>query len=168
MLTADRDTEVGQLVTRIISEAKVAAALAEATEGAMAILDSDPKKLAGTIPLDIGIFCDSLPQELRSCRLSVMRAGAAYHVERHPNAVQYVYSLNNSGSISIFDENNWRTTELSSNVDDPLVSRWHIVPANTWHQPVPGVKHWTVLGFHSVPSTELLDDYSFNGPKRTI
>jgi hypothetical protein len=168
MLSADRNTEVGESVAHLISDAKVAVALAEATERAMAILDSDPQKLAGTIPLDIGIFGNSLPQELRSCRLSVMRAGAAYHVERHPNAVQYVYSLNNSGSISIFDGNNWRTTELTSNAADPLVSRWHIVPPNAWHQPVPGVNHWTVLGFHSVPSTELIDDYSFNGPKKTI
>ena len=118
------------------------------------------------MPLDLEIFGDALPRELRSCRLSVMRAGSAYHVERHPNATQYVYSVDNSGSISIFDGKIWSTSELTSNSSDPIASRWHSVPANTWHQPVPGKEHWTVLGFHSVPSKELIDDYNFNEPKR--
>ena len=166
MFAQDRSQLIGRAVVTLVSDSKVASLLAEATSKALVILESDQSKLAGTVPLQLDIFGDALPKELRACRLAVMRAGSAYHVERHPNATQYVYSLRESGSISILEDNNWKTTELTSKASDPLSARWHIVPANTWHQPVPGSKNWTVLGFHSVPSTELIDDYRFEGPKR--
>jgi hypothetical protein len=166
MISHDRHTEIGKIVARVLTTAAALECISAAEERASAILRSDSSKLAGTVLLALDGLSMELPSELKSCRLSVMRGGAAYHVERHPNATQYVYSLRNCGTISVFDGTTWTTSELNDDLAAPLARRWHAVPENTWHQPIPGEKDWTVLGFHTILSSVLIDDYGFEGPRR--
>ena len=102
----------------------------------------------------ISLFGDQLPQEVKSCRLSVMRAGTAYKRERHPNADQYVRSLDGSGEIRVLEGENWRIDRLGPSEE----LMWHCVPAGTWHQPVPSEQsHWYVLAFHT--ADQVFDEY---------
>jgi len=167
-VNSDRAYEIGIIVEHLVVAPSMFSILCKAKEQAVAILKEDSFKRAGTVQIPLESFGPKMPPELQSCRLSVMRSGTPYYVERHPNAIQYVYSLEHSGSIGVYDGASWRVDELRSDPSLPLESRWHSVPANTWHQPVPRKEHWTVLGFHSVPVAELIDDYEFNGPQRAL
>jgi hypothetical protein len=159
MTVNDRSSEIGENVSRLVKIEVVSRVIAKAREQAAEILNNDLSKPAGTVPISLDAFGAELPGELRSCRISIMRGGTAYHIERHTNACQYVYSLENSGAISVFDGSRWETTLLVSDTGAPLSARWHTVPMNTWHQPVPGERDWVVLGFHTVSSEDLIDDY---------
>ncbi len=159
---------IGEMVSRLVGSEAMAPVLEKARAHAFEALRSDPTRLAGAISIPVDAFGAELPGELKSCRLSIMRGGAAYHVERHPNAVQYVYSLEHSGVICVLDGTRWETSPLVSDVSAPLSRRWHVVPANTWHQPIPGAEDWAVLGFHSVSAAALVDDFQFDGPRRVV
>jgi hypothetical protein len=161
MLEQDQSRAIGRTIEHLLQKAEVQSTLDMASRQALEILEADSTKLAGSVSISLEVFGPELPPTLLSCRLSVMKAGAAYHLERHPNAIQYVYSLENGGSISIYDDGIWRKSELDSDASTALETRWHMVPANTWHQPVPGEKNWTVLAFHTASPPELVDDYNF-------
>ncbi len=153
-------------VKEAISRPSAAEAISTARDWADRILRDNPSKTAEIVQIELEAFGNALPPAIQSCRLSIMRGGSEYPVERHPNADQFVYSLENSGTISSFDGERWLTKKVSSDPKRPLVCRLHRVPANVWHQPIPGDRNWVVLGFHTVPSDELEDDFGFGDPNR--
>jgi hypothetical protein len=159
MTTQERDIEIGHLILKLVNAAPVQKSFATATLQAKAALTADPSKLAASIALPLELFGPDLPVALQSCRLSVMRAKTAYHIEKHPNATQYVLSLEHGGTIRVKTSAGWVTSNLSSLPSDPLSARWHTVPADTWHQPCPGENDWTVVAFHTAPANELKDEY---------
>ena len=167
MCSPRRREELGRIVEGYLRDPQVSARIAQAAAQARCVLASDGNRLAGTVPIEESVFESELPIELQSCRLSVMRGGSAYKIERHPNGTQFVYSLEEAGTISVFDGESWATSSLTSDPTAPLASRWHVVPANTWHQPVPGARDWVVLAFHSAPAHELIDEYDYRGPLRS-
>ncbi len=162
MMSRDRNIEIGRAVTDLVRDDAVKLRFVEVAEEAKAILAADPSKLAASIVLPQELFGSHLPSELKSCRLSVMRGGTAYHVERHPNATQYVLSVAGKGTIRVKSDDGWVVSSLSSGPSIPLLERWHMVPTNTWHQPTPGENHWTVVAFHTAPAEELKDEYGYN------
>jgi hypothetical protein len=162
MLSLDRNIQIGRAVADLISTEVVRARFVEAAREANAILSAEASKLAASVVLPLELFGPSLPSELKSCRLSVMRGGTAYHIERHPNATQYVLSIDGKGSISVKSADEWVVSSLSSDPNASLLERWHTVPANTWHQPTPSDNDWTVVAFHTALAGELKDDYGYN------
>ena len=161
MISPDRIKEIGTVIHRLVKKPDVIAAIEKASEIARKELASDSTKLAAASSIPVSVFGPDLPSELKTCRLAIMRGNTEYHVERHPNGIQYVYSLQNNGSISIFREGKWHRTELSSASNALLSERWHVVPINDWHQPVPKEADWVVLAFHSAEPGTLVDDYGF-------
>ena len=161
MLAANCHLEIGRIVSGLIEAPTVHDRFTSAIAEAKAILSRDPTKLAASVTLPLDLFGADLPESLQSCRLSVMRAGTAYHIERHPNAIQYVLSLENDGEIRVRTGRSWIASHLVSGSTSPIETKWHTVPANTWHQPTPGAKDWAVVAFHTVPPTELQDDYNY-------
>lgn len=161
MLSLDRNIQIGRAVADLARTNVVKAGFAAAAQEAKAILSSDPSRLAASVVLPLELFGTSLPSELKSCRLSVLRGGTAYHIERHPNATQYVLSIDGKGSIRVKSADEWVVSRLSSEPAASIRERWHTVPPNIWHQPTPSEEDWTVLAFHTVSAGELRDDYSY-------
>jgi hypothetical protein len=158
MLSHDRNIEIGRAVSDLIRTDIVKTRFAEAAGEAKEILSADPSKLAASVVLPLELFGPSLPFELKSCRLSVMRGGTQYHIEKHPNATQYVLSINGNGAIRVKFSDEWLVSQLSSDPSVMLQERWHTVPANIWHQPIPSDNDWTVVAFHTAPAGELKDE----------
>jgi hypothetical protein len=161
MLSIDRNIQIGRAVADLARMDVVKKRFIDAEQEAKAILLADASRLAASIVLPLELFGASLPSELKSCRLSVMRGGTAYHIERHPNATQYVLSIDGEGSIRVKSADEWVVSTLSSDPSAALLERWHTVPADTWHHPIPADRDWTVLAFHTAPAGELKDEYGY-------
>jgi hypothetical protein len=162
MLSLDRNIQIGRAVADLVRTDLVKARLVEVAQEAKAILSADTSKLAASVGLPLELFGSSLPSELKSCRLSVMRGGTTYHIERHPNATQYVLSIDGEGSIRVKSADKWAVSRLSSDPAASILERWHTVPANTWHQPIPSDNDWTVVAFHTAAAGEFKDEYGYN------
>ena len=122
-------------------------------------------------PIPLTVFGRTLPPEIRSAWVFVLRAGADTGAERHPNSHQRMMTFEGSGDMRTEDGGQWQSNVLVSNAEAPLEQRWISIPQNVWHRPVVGAgADWTVVSFHTVPAEELIeekrDDSSQDGTKQ--
>jgi hypothetical protein len=109
------------------------------------------------IPLHI--FATTLPPEIRSAWVFVLRAGADTGAERHPNSHQRMMSFEGSGDLQTGEPGKWQSNVLVSDPDAPLERRWISIPTNVWHRPIIGADtDWAVVSFHTVPAEELIEE----------
>ena len=147
-----------------------------------AALSQKPEALMTWEPIAVEIFGQTLPPEIRSGWIFVLRAGADTGPERHPNSHQRMMTLHGSGDMKTESKKgelrikkdekgiDWHSNVLVSEPGAPLERRWISIPPNVWHRPVVGPDvDWVVISFHTVPADELIEekmDESGAGTKR--
>ena len=110
-------------------------------------------------PVPLDVFTTTLPTEIRSAWVFVLRAGADTGAERHPNSHQRMMSFEGSGNLQTGEPGNWESNVLLSLPDTPLERRWISIPTNVWHRPVINPEtDWAVVSFHTVPAGELIEE----------
>ena len=110
-------------------------------------------------PFPLEILSTTLPPEIRSSWVFVLRAGANTGAERHPNSHQRMMSFEGSGDMQTGEPGNWKSNVLVSDPDAPLERRWISIPTNIWHRPVINAEtDWAVVSFHTVPAEELIEE----------
>jgi hypothetical protein len=141
-------------------------------EGVRAELARKKAALMAWEPIPLTVFGRSLPPEIRSAWVFVLRAGADTGAERHPNSHQRMMSFKGSGDMQTGEPGEWRSNVLVSDPEAPLERRWISIPQNIWHRPIVGRDvNWAVVSFHTAPAEQLIeerpDDGSKNGTKQT-
>jgi len=110
-------------------------------------------------PIPLNIFVTTLPPEIRSAWVFVLRAGADTGAERHPNSHQRMMSFEGTGDLQTGEPGKWRSSVLVSDPDALLEGRWISIPTNVWHRPViNAAADWAVVSFHTVPAEELIEE----------
>ena len=110
-------------------------------------------------PFPLEILSTTLPPEIRSSWVFVLRAGANTGAERHPNSHQRMMSFEGSGDFQTGEPGKWQSNVLVSCPDAPLEQRWISIPTNVWHRPVINADaDWAVVSFHTVPAEELIEE----------
>jgi hypothetical protein len=111
-----------------------------------------------TVPLEV-YRSKSLPAEIRSSWVFLLREGCASGAERHPNSHQRVRSWRNSGDFQIWNQDHWESHVLENGFDSPVEQQWASIPVNVWHQAVvPPGDHWIVLSFHTAGANDLIEE----------
>ena len=101
----------------------------------------------------------TLPSEIRSAWVFVLRAGADTGAERHPNSRQRMMSFEGSGDMQTGEPGKWKSNLLVSDPDAVLEHRWISIPPNVWHRPViDAAADWVVVSFHTVPAEQLIEE----------
>ncbi len=110
-------------------------------------------------PFPLDVLATTLPPEIRSAWVFVLRAGADTGAERHPNSHQRMISFEGSGDLQTGELGKWKSNVLVSDPDAPLERRWILIPTNVWHRPVISAEtDWAVVSFHTVPAEELIEE----------
>jgi hypothetical protein len=110
-------------------------------------------------PFPLDVLATSLPPEIRSAWVFVLRAGADTGAERHPNSHQRMMSFEGSGDLQTSEHGKWQSNVLVSDPVAPLERRWISIPPNVWHRPViDAAADWAVVSFHTVPAEELIEE----------
>jgi hypothetical protein len=110
-------------------------------------------------PFPLDVLGMTLPPEIRSAWVFVLRAGADTGAERHPNSHQRMMSFEGSGDLQTGEPGKWESNVLVSDPDAPLEGRWISIPTNVWHRPVIDTgADWAVVSFHTVPAEELIEE----------
>jgi len=127
-----------------------------------AALSQQPEALMTWEPIAVEIFGQTLPPEIRSGWIFVLRAGADTGAERHPNSHQRMMTLHGSGDMRVRADTasaTWQSNVFVSEPGAPLERRWISIPPNVWHRPVVGPDvDWVVISFHTVPAEELIEE----------
>src|SRR5437016_2787075 len=117
-------------------------------------------------PIPLAPFGRTLPAEIRSAWIFVLRAGADTGAERHPNSHQRMMSFEGSGDMQTGEPGQWKSNALVSDPKAPLERRWISIPPNVWHRPLVGADaDWAVVSFHTVPADELIEERPDNQSK---
>jgi hypothetical protein len=117
-------------------------------------------------PVPLHIFSTTLPPEIRSAWVFVLRAGADTGAEKHPNSHQRMMSFEGSGDLQTGEPGKWQSNVLVSDLDAPLERRWISIPTNVWHRPViNAAADWAVVSFHTVPAEELVEERPGDSPE---
>jgi hypothetical protein len=112
-------------------------------------------------PFPLDVLATTLPPEIRSAWVFVLRAGVDTGAERHPNSHQRMMSFEGSGDLQTGEPGRWQSNVLISQPDAPLERRWISISANVWHRPVIDASaDWAVVSFHTVPPEELIEERS--------
>jgi hypothetical protein len=110
-------------------------------------------------PFPLDVLSTTLPPEIRSAWVFVLRAGADTGAERHPNSHQRMMSFEGSGDLQTGEPGKWKSNVLISAHDAPLERRWISIPTNVWHRPIINAEtDWAVVSFHTVPAEELIEE----------
>jgi hypothetical protein len=110
-------------------------------------------------PFPLDVLATTLPPEIRSAWVFVLRAGADTGAERHPNSHQRMMSFEGSGDLQTGEHGKWQSNVLVSDPDAPLERRWISIPMDVWHRPVIDAEtDWAVVSFHTVPAEELIEE----------
>ena len=110
-------------------------------------------------PFPLDVLATTLPPEIRSAWVFVLRAGADTGAEKHPNSHQRMMSFEGSGDLQTGEPEGWQSNVLVSDPGAPLERRWISIPANVWHRPVINAQtDWAVVSFHTVPAEELIEE----------
>jgi len=110
------------------------------------------KSTQASIPLEF--YRTTLPNDVRSSWVFVLRPRHAYEAERHPNSVQRMFALDGPGAMEVWEGDAWRRHELEASPRDGGLS----LPTQTWHRPVILTRMWAVVSFHTVLATELVEE----------
>ena len=115
-------------------------------------------------PVPLSVFATTLPPEIRSAWVFVLRAGADTGTERHPNSHQRMMSFEGSGDLQTGEPGKWQSNILISDSGAQLERRWISIPTNVWHRPVIDAEaDWAVVSFHTVPAQELIEERPDDG-----
>jgi hypothetical protein len=110
-------------------------------------------------PFPLDVLATTLPPEIQSAWVFVLRAGADTGAERHPNSHQRMMSFEGSGDLQTGEPGKWQSNVLISDPGVPLEQRWISIPTNVWHRPViDAAADWAVVSFHTVPAEELIEE----------
>ncbi len=121
-------------------------------------LSRNPAALMGWQPIPLSVYGHTLPADIASSWLFILRAKATTGAERHPNSHQRVMSYRGRGDLETVVDGQWMPNELISDPHAPLLRRWASIPVNVWHQAVVPEENWIVVSFHTVPSHELIEE----------
>jgi len=109
-------------------------------------------------PVPLSLYAGGIPPGIQSSWVFILRAGATTGAERHPNSRQRVMSYRSSGDLQTMVDGQWRSSELVSDPQMPLLRRWASIPVSVWHQAVVPERNWVVVSFHTALTHELIEE----------
>ena len=172
------ERQILQTLDRIVRSEHLVSLIEPIIERVRAELRRKPDALMTWEPVPLTIFGNTLPKEIRSGWIFVLRAGVDTGAERHPNSHQRMLTIGGTGDMKIDikaakndaaleSDIKWQSNVLISDPNAPLEQRWISIPPNVWHRPViPIGADWVVVSFHTVPATELIEERP--GAKRML
>jgi hypothetical protein len=155
----DSERAILEVLDAAASAPRAASNLQQIGERVLASLARGPSAIEAweTVPLEV-YGSGTLPDEIRSSWVFVLRRGVTTGAERHPHSRQRMVSLSGGGDFQVHDGNQWRSHFLVTDRSAPLEERWISIPPNTWHQGIVGEKDWLVVSFHTAASGELIEE----------
>jgi len=133
---------------------RIAAALAR-VQGALAARPDQPQAWE---PLPLGSLGFTIPSEILSCWIFVLRAGATFGAERHPNSHQRTVALAGAALFELFIDGTWSPWAVGGGTGARGLSPTISIPPSVWHRIKIGPENFVSVSFHTVGADELIEE----------
>lgn len=109
-------------------------------------------------PMDLGSLPFEAPAGVRSCWVFVLRAGAKFGPERHPNSHQRSVVLSGAVLFEVLAGETWSRWPIRATPGEPGAVSAISIPPGTWHRIQVGPRNCVCVSFHTVPAAELIEE----------
>jgi hypothetical protein len=144
-------------LSRSLKSPRVAAAIAPALARVQGVLSARPDRPQAWEPLALGALGFEVPAGIQSCWIFVLRAGATFGAERHPNSHQRTIALAGAARFEVLVEGSWLPWPIGGKGESeaaPAVS----IPPSVWHRIQIGSENFVSVSFHTVAAGELIEE----------
>lgn len=104
--------------------------------------------------LPLGSLGFDPPASVQSCWIFVLRAGATFGAERHPNSHQRTIALAGTALFEVFTDGSWHARPIGAGTAESVVS----IPPSVWHRIKVGQENLVSVSFHTVPADRLIEE----------
>ena len=109
-------------------------------------------------PVPLDVFGAALPDSIKSCWVFILRAGARFGAERHPNSHQRTVALRGSAVFETLEDTTWAPRQIDASGNGEGSSQSISIPIGTWHRIRIGPENFVSFSFHTVPAHELIEE----------
>jgi hypothetical protein len=121
------------------------------------VLSARPDQPQAWEPLALGSLGFEVPAGIQSCWIFVLRAGATFGAERHPNSHQRTVALAGTALFEVLVEGAWLPWRMGGKGESETASAISI-PPSVWHRIEIGSENFVSVSFHTVPAGELIEE----------
>lgn len=142
-------------LSRSLRSAGVRKAIAPALARVERELSVRPDEPQAWEPLSLGTLGFKTSPDIKSCWIFVLRAGAIFGAERHPNSHQRTIALSGAALFEVFVNGSWSPWPISGETEsESIVS----IPPSVWHRIQVGPESFVSVSFHTVAAEGLIEE----------
>jgi len=151
-------TELAALLNDPLVKAELSPILARVEQA----LAANPLEPQSWEPVPLDVFGAAFPGSIKSCWVFILRAGAQFGAERHPNSHQRTIALRGSAVFKVLEDNTWLPCPISASGSGEAGNQSVSIPVGTWHRIGIGPENFVSFSFHTVPAHELIEETPVN------
>ncbi len=144
-------------LSRSLKSPRAAAAIAPALARVQGVLSDRPDRPQAWESLALGSLGFEVRADIRSCWVFILRAGAAFGAERHPNSHQRTVAMAGRALFEVLVDGAWLPWPLDGK-DESEVTSAISIPPSIWHRIQIGSENFVSVSFHTVPAAELIEE----------
>jgi hypothetical protein len=115
--------------------------------------------------IDLQSITATLPDNIRSCWIFVLRKDVPSGCHYHPNSIQNMVMIEGEGTSRVGDDS--RHMKRFADPNSSLEDIWYVIPEGTPHEFYPAETDMVVVSFHTSAADELEEVSCDSGATRT-
>ena len=119
-------------------------------------------------PLTLTDLPFKVPADIQSCWVFILRAGATFGAERHPNSHQRTIALSGDALFEVLIDDSWSQWPIRATSDENDSASAVSIPPSVWHRITIGQLNFVSMSFHTVPAEQLIEETPVGGDLSVI
>jgi hypothetical protein len=143
---------------RALKSPHIRQAIAPTVARVQSALSALPDQPQAWEPLPLGSLGLTIPPAIQSCWIFVLRAGATFGAERHPNSHQRTVALAGTALFEIFIGGAWSPWPVDGAPGASELGSTISIPPSVWHRIEIGPENFVSVSFHTVRADQLIEE----------
>ena len=152
-----QDDQVAAELSHLVNSFRESDAIAPVLARVERALLSHPDQPQAWEPLSVSALPFSIPEGIRSCWVFILRAGASFGAERHPNSHQRTVALSGDALFEFLVDDSWSQLPIRASTDEMDSASAISIPPSVWHRITIGEANFVSMSFHTVLAEQLIE-----------
>ena len=153
-----QNDQVAAKLSRLLNSSRQSDVIAPALARVERSLRDHPNQPQAWEPLTLGALPFKVPAGIRSCWVFVLRAGASFGAERHPNSHQRTVALSGDALFELFIDDSWSQCPIRAKTSEKDSASAVSIPPSVWHRITVGHMNFVSMSFHTVSAEQLIEE----------
>ncbi len=156
------DPETAKL-SYLVNSSRHSDAIAPVLSRVERALADHPNQPQAWEPLALTDLPFKVPGDIQSCWVFILRAGATFGAERHPNSHQRTVALSGDALFEVLIDDSWFQWPIRATSSENDSASAVSIPPSVWHRITIGQLNFVSMSFHTVPVEQLIEEVPVEG-----